>query len=149
MRETYICEKCGTPFIRDRITARGCSARCKRWLYVHQGPSKAFVWGVPDQQPVQPQIAPEALEQRAARLKEGRRLAMRRYRARLRAGVVETDPLTQTYKEYQAAQAALPSREQACDNCHKLFIYDPASGMLPGCTQLCRRLIYKRQVMGP
>ena len=146
MQETYLCERCGTPFIRDRRSSRGCSIQCRRWLYDHQDTH-------PPLDPPKHSYGNKSTRRIATidrtPIKEQRRNAMRRYRARKRAGqVAERSQGENIYANWVQAQATLPVEEQTCSVCHKTFLYDPASGQLAGCSQICRRILYRQQVLG-
>jgi hypothetical protein len=134
MQEPYICERCKTPFVRGRVTQRGCSPTCRRWLYEHQDQITGLrPWETPSD---------------ASSLKEKHRLAMRRYRARKRAGLVaEQIPDPKKKEKYLALVEKLSEPEQrVCPICTTYFTFDPNSGLLPGCSKACRVLIYKHQV---
>lgn len=141
MQETYVCERCGTPFVRDRITQRGCTRYCARWLYEHQDTPAG--WKVERE----PRVV-ETREQRLARLREQRRNVMRRYRAKVRANQISeriSDPVKRAAYVAVATQEAKPE-QRVCNICCTEFLFDSSSGLLPGCSKLCRRLLYRQQV---
>lgn len=155
MKETYLCERCGTPFVRDRVSSRGCSKRCARWLYEHQDlyppqPPAPFprVRLTPDEWAAQEEARRKShmvsTAEKAAHIKELRRLAMQRYRARKAAGLVSPPkPVDVTYKEWLRAQVAFSPVQRACENCGKIFVFHPSSGMLPGCSLKCRQVLLR------
>ena len=153
MRQTHVCERCGTPFVRDRITQRGCSPRCRRWLYEHQD---LLAGNVAIRGRLSNPNVVETQDQKDARLREQRRNVMRRYRAKSRAKTISeriSDPAKRAayvaVATKEAKETAQAVTQRTCDICHNTFIHDPSSGLLPGCSKLCRRLLYRRQIMRP
>ena len=151
MRQTHVCERCGTPFVRDRITQRGCSPRCRRWLYEHQD---LLAGNVAIRGRLSNPYVVETQEQKEARLREQRRNVMRRYRAKARAKQTseQIDDLVKRATYFQVATKEIEEAEvtqRKCPICANEFVHDPSSGLLPGCSKLCRRLLYRQQIMRP